>query len=93
VVISFGCVLLCAQGEIFIHLLVLGVLSLDHILMQLLPSLDQLSIVVVLLFLIVYVTLILIIIFAFAFLVVFEAIVLRIDILGLLREELGLAND
>jgi hypothetical protein len=61
--------------------------------MQLLPSLDQLSIVVVLLFLIVYVTLILIIIFAFAILVVFEAIVLRIDILGLLREELGLAND
>lgn len=90
--ISFSCVLLCPQGEIFIHLLVLVVLSLDHILMKLLPSLDQLSIVVVLLLLIVYVTLILIIL-TFAILVFFEAVVLRIDILGLLREELGLAND
>jgi hypothetical protein len=60
VAISFGCVLLCAQGEIFIHLFVLGVLSLNHILMQLLPSLDQLSIVIVLLFLIVYVIFIII---------------------------------
>ena len=91
-VISFGCIFLCAQGEIFINLLVFGVLSLDHILMKLLPSLDQLSIVVVLLFLIVYVSLILILL-TFAILVVFEAVVLRIDVLGLLREELGFAND
>jgi hypothetical protein len=60
--------------------------------MKLLPSLDQLSIVVVLLFLIVYVSLILILL-TFAILVVFEAVVLRIDVLGLLREELGFAND
>jgi hypothetical protein len=92
VIILFGCVLLCPQREILIHFLVVDVLSLDHILMQLLPSLDQLSIVVVLL-LIFSVAFIIIILVTFSILVVFEAIVLRIDILGFLREEFGLAND
>jgi len=92
VIILFGCVLLCPQREILIHFLVLDVLSLGHILMQLLPSLDQLSIVVVLLFLIFSVAFIIILV-TFSIFVVFEAIVLRIDILGFLREEFGLAND
>jgi hypothetical protein len=93
VIILFRCVLLCPQGEILIHFLVLDVLSLDHVLMKLLPSLDQLSIVVVLLLLIFSVAFIIIILVTFSILVVFEAVVLRIDVLGLLREELGLAND